>query len=360
MKNQSTAKRTNWKKLAKRLLAIFGILTVAWIIYTYVVHIRYNGTVESVSFQTGDVTLNGSYIKPKGPGPHPAVVLLHGAGPLTGDSIPAKLIINAFLRSGVSVLVYDKRGVGESGGRFERNAYTDFIEDAISAVRYLKSRSDVDVIGLYGSSEGGWFTPEVAHRTGDVSFIVNRAGSALPKIETELWETRNELLQKGVDDKALEEGIRVRDMVWHLMVEVDADPVLANGEKWRQVEVALEAYGQLYGDSEAAWTLKKMPEYDAKEFRGFVATMGYDPQPYIEQVSIPMLYIYGEDDENVPTAGSVTYLQALKRKNIEIKVIPGVKHSMVSVRGIFSCGLHPAYLNAIGPWAADKAREHSD
>ena len=66
MKNQSMAKRTNWKKLAKRLLAVFGILIIAWIIYTYVVHIRYNGTVENVSFQTGDVTLNGSYSNPMG------------------------------------------------------------------------------------------------------------------------------------------------------------------------------------------------------------------------------------------------------------------------------------------------------
>jgi dienelactone hydrolase len=337
---------------------------VVWLTYTYVVHIRYNGLVEKISFQTGDVTLSGWFIKPEGPGPHPAVVLLHGAGPLTGDSLPVRIPINAFLRSGVSVLTYDKRGVGESGGRFERNAYQDFINDGISAVNYLKSRSDVDAgaIGLMGSSEGGWFTPEIAHRTGAVSFIINRAGSALPKIETELWETRHELLHDGAEGEALEESIRVRDMVWHFMVEVDANPSLVGGEKWQRIDADLAAFDGRYGDTKAAWTLKKMPAHNPEEFRTFVAIMGYDPQPHIEKVSIPMLYIYAEDDENIPTKGSVEYLQALKTqegKDIEIRIIPGVKHSMMSVRGLFSCGLDPAYINLIGPWAAEKAREGS-
>jgi dipeptidyl aminopeptidase/acylaminoacyl peptidase len=103
-------------------LATLASIVVMWVATMYMVHIRYNGSVENISFQTGDVTLRGWFIKPKGPGPHPVVVLLHGAGPLTGDSLPARIPTNAFLRSGVAVLTYDKRGVGESGGRFERNA----------------------------------------------------------------------------------------------------------------------------------------------------------------------------------------------------------------------------------------------
>ncbi len=71
--------------------------------------------------------------------------------------MPAKIYGNAFLRSGVAVLTYDKRGVGSSGGTFGRNRYPDFIDDGISAVRYLQSRSDVAAgsIGLFGSRVGG-------------------------------------------------------------------------------------------------------------------------------------------------------------------------------------------------------------
>ena len=136
-----------------------------------------------------------------------------------------RVITNALLRSEVAVLAYDKRGVGGSGGEFVRTAYGDFIEDGISAVGYLKSRSDVaaEGIGLLGSSEGGWFAPEIAHRTGNVSFIVNRAGPPLPWIETNLWEIRHELMHEGVEGEALEEAIRIRGMAWHFVVEVAAD-----------------------------------------------------------------------------------------------------------------------------------------
>ena len=133
-------------KPVKKLLVVLGALAsivVVWAGHAYWVHVRYHGTVEEITFRTGDVTLNGWFVKPDGPGPHPAVVLLHGAGPQPGDGMPAKIYGNAFLRSGVAVLTYDKRGVGSSGGTFVRSRYRDFIEDGISAVRYLGSRSDV-------------------------------------------------------------------------------------------------------------------------------------------------------------------------------------------------------------------------
>ncbi len=38
-------------------------------------------------------------------------------------------------------------------------------------------------IGLVGNSESVWLTPEIAHRAGDVSFIINRAASSEIKRE---------------------------------------------------------------------------------------------------------------------------------------------------------------------------------
>jgi pimeloyl-ACP methyl ester carboxylesterase len=349
-------------KHAKRLLITFAILASIiglWAAYMYMVHFRYNGSVENVTIQSGDVTLRGWFVKPEGTGPHPAVIILHGSGPGTGDGAPVRIQINAFLRSGVSVLTYDKRGVGGSGGKFVRTGYQDFIEDGISAVRYLKSRSDVadGGIGLVGNSEGGWFTPEIAHRTGDVSFIINRAGPPLPWIETNLWETRHELINEGVDGEALDENIRLRDMVWHFLVEVDADPALAGGEKWQRIDTELADFHRSHGTY-----IKKLWDYDSVLYRSLAAYIGYDPQPYIEQLSIPMLYIFAENDEAVPTAEAVAYLQTLptqEGREIEIRVIPGVKHDMLSAAALLS-GSDPAFIDVIGPWAVAKARESPD
>ena len=78
------------------------------------------------------------------------------------------VMANALVRSGFAVLLYDKPGVGQSGGDFEAALYRDFAADGVAAVRYLGGRDDIDAgrIGLLANSESGWFAPEIAHTTG--------------------------------------------------------------------------------------------------------------------------------------------------------------------------------------------------
>ena len=202
---KTTGRRSKLSKLVKYAFIALGVLALVvgvWAIHTY----RYKGVVEHISFQSGEVTMNGLFIKPAGPGPHPTVVLLHGSGPLPGDGPPVRIMANAFLKSGIATLAYDKRGVGSSGGTFRRNAYGDFIDDGISAVRYLESRNDVDhdAIGLLGSSEGSLIAPEIAVRSGTVTFVIHRSGAAVHGIETSLWETRHELMRAGITGELLE------------------------------------------------------------------------------------------------------------------------------------------------------------
>lgn len=72
---------------------------------------------EQVTFQDGAVRLAGTLITPTTRGPHPAIILLHGSGPLDRYSFgPYPHFFNSF---GFAVLIYDKRG---TGGRFDRNA----------------------------------------------------------------------------------------------------------------------------------------------------------------------------------------------------------------------------------------------
>src|SRR5262249_5892664 len=67
---------------------------------------------EDVRFRSGAVQLAGTLIAPNTSGRHPAIILVHGSGPETRESL---LPYARFLvRHGVAVLGYDKRGAGES------------------------------------------------------------------------------------------------------------------------------------------------------------------------------------------------------------------------------------------------------
>ena len=56
------------------------------------------------------------------------------------------------------MLIYDKRGVGESTGDWRTATFSDLAEDALGAVELLKEHQQIDPsrIGLFGLSQGGW------------------------------------------------------------------------------------------------------------------------------------------------------------------------------------------------------------
>jgi pimeloyl-ACP methyl ester carboxylesterase len=148
---------------------------------------------------------------------------------------------------------------------------------------------------------------------------------------------------------------------------MNADPSLVDSEEWRHVDDELAAFAQFHGQDKA-WLKQgrcldeKLPDY-GELYRSQAKSVGYDPQPYIEQLDIPMLYIFGENDENIPTTASVEYLENLQvqsGRDIEISVISGVDHTMITPTGFAFTGSYvPAFLDAIGPWAAAKVSTKS-
>ena len=97
---------------------------------------------EDVIFENSGVKLAGSLSLPEGEGPHPAIVLLHGSGPLTRYSFGP--YPHFFSSLGFAVLIYDKRGTGESTGlRLD----APFGHDAVERVLTINPQmSDVKTI----------------------------------------------------------------------------------------------------------------------------------------------------------------------------------------------------------------------
>ena len=76
-------------------------------------------------------------------------MLVGGSGPLDRDETVAGIPIfgqlaGALADAGFTVLRYDKRGIGQSGGRVEAAGLTDYAEDLRAAVKFMAARKDVD------------------------------------------------------------------------------------------------------------------------------------------------------------------------------------------------------------------------
>jgi pimeloyl-ACP methyl ester carboxylesterase len=119
-------------------------------------------------------------VLPEGQPIHAAVVFIHGSGKQERDTGLAE----RFAKEGIAALVYDKRGVGKSGGVYEgdRNVSEKNIallaDDAVAALQKLSSYPSLKgiPIGFAGISQAGWIAPVAAGKTGLAKFLVLWSG----------------------------------------------------------------------------------------------------------------------------------------------------------------------------------------
>ena len=135
---------------------------------------------EEVTLSNRNCTLSGTLLTPNGKGPFAAVVFVHGSGPEERSN--SKSRAKDFVRRGYAALIYDKRGVGKSGGNQTSVQYfslEDLAGDVGAAVQFLSSRSEIDArrIGLVATSQGGWVAPLAASKNQGIAFLVIISGS---------------------------------------------------------------------------------------------------------------------------------------------------------------------------------------
>lgn len=132
------------------------------------------------------IRLAGTLTLPDGPGPHPAVLLLHGSGPLDRNGDTPKLPVNlgrplaaALAANGIATLRHDRRGAGATPGDWRTTGFTDNRRDAAAALRALAAHPAVrpGAVGVVGHSEGALHAMALAARH-EVAAVVLLAGYA--------------------------------------------------------------------------------------------------------------------------------------------------------------------------------------
>jgi hypothetical protein len=144
-----------------------------------------SGNVEDVELHTSDgLTLKGSYVPSRNGA---AVIVAFGR---KGAQDPARMLA----RRGYGVLIFDRRGEGESDGDSNPYAWDDGEKDLLAAIKFLKDRPDVEPgrIGGIGLSVGGETFLQTAARSDDIQAVVSegataRSGSELASVPGSPW-----------------------------------------------------------------------------------------------------------------------------------------------------------------------------
>lgn len=322
---------------------------------------------EEVTFDSKakGVKLAGTFTRPKGDGPFPAVALITGSGPQDRDESllghkPFLVLADHLTRNGIAVLRYDDRGVAKSTGDFAKATSKDFAEDAAGAVAYLKGRKDVGKVGLMGHSEGGLIAPMVAADNPDVGFIVLLAGPGTPGEEILLAQGQLIAKAMGANEKGLARQKELQKRLFALAKEgadeaklkaalADLEKELPEAEKKELGKVKELANAQM-GALSGPW------------FKFFLT---YDPAATLRKVKCPVLAVNGEKDLQVPPkenlAGIEKALKAGGNTDVTVKELPGLNHlfqttktGLPSEYGKLEETFAPAALDLIAEWVLKK------
>jgi len=274
-----------------------------------------------VEFHDQDVKLAGSLLLPKSEVPVPAVVFVHGAGQQTREAY--REAGQYFASQGIAALIYDKRGVGQSGGVYESRApYENLVNDALAGVAFLKHRREIapSQIGMWGLSQGAYISAAAGSRSEDIKFIIVVGAQVADGMMTYY---RDNLFRKyGLSDT-------LRDVVEKAQFLQDTLP-------------------------------HNLPDgFGLSSF----ATRSYPPpdqylHPVWRKVNQPVLAMWGQLDQHIPVGESVAGLKnSLAHATNDkwtIIILPGAKHSLgISETGEIQekwRGYRPGALKTMTEW----------
>jgi uncharacterized protein len=255
---------------------------------------------EEISFSNAaaGVILAGTLTLPKGTGPFPSAVLIAGSGPHDRDEAianhkPFLVLADAFTRSGIAVLRYDKRGIGKSTGSADSATTLDLASDAQAAVAFLKTRREIDAakIGLVGHSEGAMIAPHLATHSEGIAWLVLLAPPATNGEDTLMQQS--ELIGRagGLSEPQLVASLTF-DREAYDLVRAEKDPAVLS-EKLK----ALVKESGLDAATPPAVLETQLRMLTSPWFRFF---LDYDPLPNLQTLKTPTLVLYGEKDLQVP------------------------------------------------------------
>ena len=264
-----------------------------------------------VTVGAGEWALPGTLTMPVGPGPFPAVVLVHGSGPndrdeTVGGAKPFRDLAWGLASRGVAVLRYEKR-TRQHGAKLA--AVTGFtvqqetIDDALAAAALLRGTEGIDAgrVFVLGHSLGAMLVPRIGRQDSRAAGFIVMAGAAKP----------------------------LEDLMLEQVTYIAALDGVNSAEEKRQIQ----------GLRDEAAKVKALAPGAASSVLGAPASYwldlrGYNPPEAAKALQQPLLILQGERDYQVPMESFTAWKKALGgRPNVTFKSYPGLNHLFIAGEG---------------------------
>jgi uncharacterized protein len=272
-----------------------------------------NYTAEILEVVTGEFRLPATLTMPRGDGPFPVFILVHGSGAhdrdeTIGPNKPFADLAAGLSSNGIAVLRYEKRNFVYGAKGFEgleANLYYETIEDVLSAIDLVRTKPRINQKAIYilGHSLGAMAAPRIAAKVPGLAGIVMMAGNARP-----------------LEDLILEQ-------VTYLSSDQKTPEVMEYMEKIKQQVANVKK-------------LEKNPEISAENLpmnipASYWLDLKKNSQTEIARsLDTKILILQGERDYQVTMADFNLWKKQLRRKkNVNMKSYPSLNHLFLEGEG---------------------------
>jgi hypothetical protein len=274
---------------------------------------------EDVLIPGSGFSIAGTITTPSGvtpPALAPAVVLVSSYGPTDRDETIAGVSIfgqlaGALAKAGYFVVRYDKRGVGQTGGRTEAAGIADYADDAANVVSWVRARKDIDRsrIAILGYAEGAAMALLAGERLkSEVTAIGLLAAAGRSGREIALLQQQHVLSRTNDTEEVKQAKVAMQKRIMDAAV---------SGKGWESVPPELRRAA------------------DTPWHRSWLT---FDPAAEMQHLSQPILIVQGALDMQV-FAESAPLLESYGRQRRKLPasatrsvVVPGVNHLLVAAK----------------------------
>lgn len=286
----------------------------------------------------GDVSLPSTLDAPPHGPARAGVVVLHGSASPRRSSFLYEHLARELSQAGVAVLRFDRRPREHGDVPLAIQA-----DDAVAAVRQLRSQIGAVPIGLWGWSQGTWPATALAARRPElIAFLILIGTSGVSPAVQMRYGTAQQLLLHGYGEADLTELADLRQAL---------ESAVRGHIDRQRAQTVVDRY------ADRPWFPLAYVPRDLQNHPGTWDDMDHDPEPFIARVRCPTLLFYGETDEWTPAEESIDiWRRSAGTRDLTIHRLAGCTHAPTLAGADTPEAISAEYTSTLLAWVAERIR----